>query len=228
MVCHFTFLGKSELLVRRKLTQIYDMQKMREKTMKWSPFYSHLLQSRAALLQDTTPHSLPQRTPILQPSFCMAPSQVSPHTTAAVKSEDSTLKPTAHPQPTAAFSPVVAPPLQTTSKPVQPGAPAQLRLSNSQTECQPQVPSDAASTTSPSPSTTNTSAHPPHPFALPLIRSKTGRIILPSSLRPSKLRHTAPLRFDLIKLLPLIFIFIIFIHVYIFFSFSQLVRASIR
>ena len=174
------------------------MQKMREKTMKWSPFYSHLLQSRAALLQDTTPHSIPQRTPILQPSFCMAPSPVSPHTNAAQKSEDSTLKPTTQPQPTAVSSPVIAPPLQTKSMPVKPRAPAQVRSSNSQTECQPQVPSEAASTKSPSPSTTNSSAHPPHPFSLPLIRSKTGRIILPSSLRPSKLRRTAPLRFDLI------------------------------
>ncbi|KAM8726589.1 MAX gene-associated protein isoform 2-T3 [Acanthopagrus schlegelii] len=182
-----TLSGKSELLVRRKLTQIYDMQKLREKTMKWSPFYSHLLQSRAALLQDTTPNSNSQRTPILQPSFFMAPSQVSPHTTAAhnQKSVESTLKPTPHSQPTAVSSPVIAPPPQTKSKPVNPGAPAQVRSSNSQTECQPKVPPDAASTTSPSPKSTNTSAHPPQPFALPLIRSKTGRIILPSSMRPT-------------------------------------------
>ncbi|XP_073348922.1 MAX gene-associated protein isoform X2 [Pagrus major] len=180
-----TLSGKSELLVRRKLTQIYDMQKMREKTMKWSPFYSHLLQSRAALLQDTTPHSDLQRTPMLQPSFCMAPSQASPHTTVAQKSVDSTLKPTPHSQPTAVSSPVIAPSLQAKSQPVDPRAPAQVRTSNSHTECQPQVPSDAASPTCPSPSSKNTSAHLPQPFALPLIRSKTGRIILPSSLRPT-------------------------------------------
>lgn len=193
---NFTFLGKSDKLIKHKLKEICDRQKMREKTMKWRPFFSHLLQSRAALLQTTTPQSQQRTTPLLQPDFYVAPSQANPHTTAAQNGVHQTTMPHSLPQA------VTASPPQAENQPVasvnggqhQPG-------SEGQTECLPQAPSVAASLevsaaqdgASPvsTPNSNNPSAPSPQPFTLPLIRSKTGRIILPSSLKPSRLRHPA-------------------------------------
>lgn len=180
---------------------------MREKTMKWSPFFSHLLQSRAALLQAPDPQSKLKTMPLLETDFFIAPYQASPHTTAAQNKEEQTPTPTPHPLPLAVSSPaqaeVSAPSPQTQNKPDEPGAPAQSSMANSQTECQPQGPSvtatsqtpaaqDGASPTSSAPNSSNPSVQPTKRFTLPLIRSKTGRIILPSSLKPSKLRPPAP------------------------------------
>lgn len=212
---------------------------MREKTVKWRPFFSHLLRSRAAILQATTPQPKRYSTPLLQPDFYMAPYQADAHTTANGAQQ------TPHSEPQAASSPaqaeVAAPSAQAECRPSEPVGPAQgaqpkvegqeVNISNFQTECQPQVPSVAATLNGASPvfSTPNpkkVSVRPPQPFTLPLIRSKTGRIILPSSLKPSKLRHH-----DLIpESGSLSFISIIYILAYIFFSFffSQLVKASIH
>ena len=176
--------------------------------MKWSPFFSSLLQSRAALLQAITPESQLQSTSLLKPELFMNPFQPclpKPQTTATQNSVDQTPKPMSHPLPLAVSSPaqaeVSAPSTQAENQPGEPGAPTRVSTSISQT-CQPQVPAVAAippasaaqDGTSPTPSIPNSkkpSASPSQPFALPLIRSKTGRIILPSSLKPSKLRHPA-------------------------------------
>lgn len=194
-------------MIKDKLKEIYERQKMREKTMKWSPFFSHLLQSRAALLQAPDPQSKLKTMPLLEPDFFIAPYQASSHTTAAQNKVDQTPMPTPHPLPLAVSSPaqaeVSAPPPQTQNKPDEPEAPAQSSMANSQTESQPQAPSvtatsqapavqDGASTTSSAPNSNNPSVQPTKRFTLPLIRSKTGRIILPSSLKPSKLRPPAP------------------------------------
>ncbi|XP_040920857.1 MAX gene-associated protein isoform X2 [Toxotes jaculatrix] len=101
--------GKSEVQIKHKLRDIFKRQKMREKTMNWRPFFSHLLESKAALVQLTTPQS---------------------------KSEN-------------------------------------------------QQEAPGTSSTSPLPNAQSSTACAPQPFALPLFRSKTGRIILPSSLRPT-------------------------------------------
>ncbi|KAM9339203.1 uncharacterized protein ABDE67_016858 [Symphorus nematophorus] len=193
--------GKSEQLIKDKLKEICERQKMREKTMKWSPFFSNLLQSRAALLQAITPESELQPKPLLKPELFMNPFKPflsKPHTTAAQKSVDQTPKPTPHPLPLAVTSPaqaeVSAPSAQAENQPGESGAPAQVNKAISQT-CQPQVPSvtaispvpaaqDGASPTPSTPNSSNPSVHPSQPFSLPLIRSKTGRIILPSSLKP--------------------------------------------
>lgn len=194
-------------MIKHKLKEIYERQKMREKTMKWSPFFSHLLQSRAALLQAPDPQSKLKTMPLLEPDFFIAPYQASPHTTAAQNKVDQTPMPTPHPLPLAVSSParaeVIVPSPQTQNKPDEPGSPAQSSMANFQTECQPQGPSvtatsqapaaqDEASPTSSAPNSNNPSVQPTKRFTLPLIRSKTGRIILPSSLKPSKLRPPAP------------------------------------
>lgn len=141
--------------------------------------------------------------PLLQPDFFIAPSQTSPHMPAAQSSEDQTPMPDS--LPLAVSSPaqveVIAPSPQTQNKTGEPGVPARLSRANSQTE--PQVPSvtdslqtpatqDGVSPMSPAPNSNNPSAQSTKRFTLPLIRSKTGRIILPSSLKPSKLRPPAP------------------------------------
>lgn len=170
---------------------------MREKTLKFSPFFSRLLQSRAALLQTPTPESKPLSSPLLQPNFSTASSQPDPHTTAAQSSVNQT--PMHKPLSLlSAVSSAASP--QAESQPAEPGAPAQV--SHSQKECKPQVPSDAAtpqvtaaqddaSPTSSAPNSSQPSAQPLQTISLPLIRSKDGRIILPSSLKPRKLRHSA-------------------------------------
>lgn len=214
--------------------------------MKWKPFFSHLLQSRAAVLQATTPHSKRHSTPLLQPDFYMASSQANTHTTA------NSVQQTPHPVPQAVSSPaqdeVTAPSQQSESQPSEPVASVQggqlqpkfegqqVSIPNSQSECQPEVPSvaatlqattaqDRASPVSSTPNSKNPSVRPPQPFALPLIRSKTGRIILPSSMKPSKLRHHN----DLIPESNSLYLYVSFYScLYIFFFFLQLVRASIH
>ncbi|CAK6962645.1 MAX gene-associated protein [Scomber scombrus] len=71
--------------------------------------------------------------------------------------------------------------------------PAQITTPNTQMECQPQAHSVTATPqvtadkdgALPISSTTKSKENPAQPLALPLIRSKTGRIILPSSLKPT-------------------------------------------
>ncbi|XP_044026184.1 MAX gene-associated protein isoform X2 [Siniperca chuatsi] len=204
--------GKSDTLIKHKLKDICERQKMREKTMKWRPFFSHLLQSRAALLQATTPKSKPQPTPLLQPDFDKAPSQAHPRTTAA---QNSVQTPMPHSMAQAVSSPaqaeVTAPSPQARNQPGEPvasgqssqhqlkfegqqeipAAPAQVVMPNFQPKVSSVVATlqgtaaqDGASAISSAPNSNNSSVCPPQPFTLPLIRSKTGRIILPSSLKP--------------------------------------------
>lgn len=205
---------------------------MREKKMKWRPYFSHLLQSRAALLQAITPEEQLESKPLLQPDFFIAPLQAGPHTTASLNNVQQIMMPS---QPNLYGTPVQSSahthkiPLHFLPRAVS--SPAQTELTaapseveNQQSEsvtlfqvdqCQsefkePDVARAPAHLTTPSPQSQSPtllgpvdagskkssksksyklSPHPPKPFSLPLIRSKTGRIILPSSLKPSKLSY---------------------------------------
>ncbi|XP_035472963.2 MAX gene-associated protein isoform X1 [Scophthalmus maximus] len=218
--------GKPVMLIKSKLMDICQRQKIREKTMEFKPFFSKLLQSRAALLQDTTSQSNFQQMPLLQSNFFAALSQAKPHAAAAQKNVHQTTavlqpkpqraqssvhtpKPLSAPRHhiKAASSPAAA---KATAAPAQvenqvshqqskledqqeaPGAPAQGMGPKSQTR----VPSGPASLQvtaaqdgdSPvfsTPKPQNPFTQPSQSFSIPLIRSKTGRLILPSSMKPT-------------------------------------------
>lgn len=190
-------------MITQKMKEIHERHKMREKAKKWTPFFSQLLQSRAALLQGSNPQSKVRTTTLLEPDFFVPSYQARPDVNAAQKKADKTLVPTPQSLPVMVLSPVQAevkaPSLQIQSKSGEPCTPAQVSVVNSQTECQPQGPSDKIPSQAPAaqdesslkllvPKTKNLTGEPPKHLTLPLIRSKTGRIILPSSLKPRKLR----------------------------------------
>ncbi|KAK9531787.1 hypothetical protein VZT92_011192 [Zoarces viviparus] len=196
--------GKSDILIKNKLKEICERQKVKEKTQ-WKPSFSNLLQSRAALLQSTAPPSqLPPR-PLLMPDVFRAPSQAKSPANAAQKQLMSLLQSklkrgltqssTQPPKPPSASSAarvkVPAPPPQggqhqkkSEEQQEKPGAPAQVSVPTPQPECSaaatPLVTAaqDGASSSSTTPTSSKSS------FSLPLIRAKNGRIILPSSLKP--------------------------------------------
>ncbi|XP_026174520.1 MAX gene-associated protein isoform X2 [Mastacembelus armatus] len=226
--------GKSENLIKYKLREISERQKTREKTMKWRPFFSHLLQSRAALLQASASKPNLQPMPLLQPNFNMATFQPSPPTPAAQQNvhqmrpllqfhlqkassqsgvPQSMTVPHSVPQPVSSPAQVgvnTAPSL-VENQPAEPAASGEVGLHQSKLEDQQKAPEVGAQITksnsqSPTPSVLATfqvpavqdtaspasstaiyqppPAQPTPPFTLPLIRSKTGRLILPSSLKP--------------------------------------------
>ncbi|XP_068565092.1 uncharacterized protein magl [Cebidichthys violaceus] len=203
--------GKSDTLIKNKLQDICEKQKVKEKTTQWKPFFSNLLQSRAALLQSTAPQSkLPPR-PLLMPDFFKAPSQPKPATNAAQKqlmtllqsnlkralTQSGTQPPKSPSASSAAQVEVPAPSPQagehqkkSEEQQEKPGAPAQVGVPTSQPECSvaatPLVAAaqEGASSSSPTPTSSKPPAKPAQSFSLPLIRSKNGRIILPSSLKP--------------------------------------------
>ncbi|XP_029352314.1 MAX gene-associated protein [Echeneis naucrates] len=164
--------GRSENMIQHKLKDICKRQKTREKTMKLRPF-SHLLQSRAALLQATQPDSSVKSTPLLQPDFCVAlstsqrnaPQMMYPLRSNLPKSQVSNFED--QEEATKAPAPRV-------------------------TQCQvPSVPTSQATsaqegnaTVSSTSNSRNSVTRTTQPLTLPLIRSKTGRIILPSCLKP--------------------------------------------
>ncbi|XP_069371108.1 MAX gene-associated protein isoform X2 [Paralichthys olivaceus] len=194
--------GKSEMLIKHKLSAICRKQKMREKTMKWSPFFSQLLQSRAALLQNRAPQS--QHMPLLHPDFI-------PHKTAAQTNAQpimavldpisaqssvnppkplSTLLSTPLSHPQAASTPAKAfltAALSQGENQEQPGAPAQGSVPNSQSQVPTgkDIPPTTATPVTTTPNPQNPSTNPLPSISLPLIRSKTGRLILPSSMKPT-------------------------------------------
>lgn len=114
-----------------------------------------------------------------------------------------------------------------------PGAPAQVSMPNFQAECsvtathQVTAAQDGASPASSTPNSSKPVVQHPKPFPLPLIRSKTGRIILPSSLKPRKLRRPVQPWFNRWVRLSSFVCMIRFQHIY-FPLFSQLVKASIH
>lgn len=255
------------MLIKHKLKDICKKQKMKEMMIKWRPF-SHLLQSRAALLQTS------------EPDVHIAPSQTNPNTVAAQNNVHQIIPlllqpnlhraqsgvntpipmslPTPPSVPEAVSSPnqaeVTAAPSQVEDQPGEPVASVQVSQHQEKSEdqqeapadqgtmpnSQAQVPSvpatlqvtaaqDVTSTTSSSPNSQNPSVCPPQPFTLPLIRSKTGRLILPSSLKPSKLLHylSHPV-YSLFEILLSSCVIIPYHQINLFIFPSQLVKASIH
>lgn len=225
-------------MIRHKLKEVCEKQKRKEKTVKWTPFFSHLLQSRAALLQASAPKSNPTPSSSVQPDVG-APSHANTATTPHnLKTMITLLQPLMRKAPTESCpkTPVsklvpllVSSPAQVANAAPQSqvkieqgdhvasvqekkspsnlevkqkvsGEPDQAtgsHISSSQTDQQsqdppgkasPQAPTakEGASPVSPTANCTSTKVHTPKPLALPLIRSKTGRLILPSCLKPSK------------------------------------------
>ncbi|XP_028253501.1 MAX gene-associated protein [Parambassis ranga] len=164
--------GKSEKQIRNKLKEIYEKQKSREKTMKWTPFFSQLLQSRAALLQASAPPEPPPAPPLLSslilPEY-KAPSQTDIPMIPAQRNIHHILS---------QLKPLLEKALKSDNTPKASGAPDQATISTSQKHIQPQAPTDTA-TLQP------TAAQSPQTLSLPLIRTKNGRLILPSSLKPA-------------------------------------------
>ncbi|XP_005917749.1 MAX gene-associated protein isoform X2 [Haplochromis burtoni] len=228
--------GKSQNVIRHKLKEVCEKQKRKEKTVKWTPFFSHLLQSRAALLQATAPKSNPTPSSSVQPDVG-APSQANTATTPHnLKTMITLLQPLMRKAPTESCPKtavsklvplLVSSPAQVANaaprsqvkieqgdhvasvqekkspsnlevKQKASGEPDQAtgsHISSSQTDQQsqdppgkasPQAPTakEGASPVSPTANCTSTKVHTPKPLALPLIRSKTGRLILPSCLKP--------------------------------------------
>lgn len=197
--------GKSEKVIMDKLKDLSEKQKQRER---WRPFFSQLLQSRAAALQGVKLESKPEELPLLlEDNHGTAP-------TLTIKEE-----PTSAPQPnpiatsardilqqimsraqqalqrasaqTSSLGPESD--IPTPSPQLQTNTPADCDQSKAEAgQCQ--DPSADSLQLNPSkddaPPVTSTPKSitppvPPHkPFTLPLIRSKTGRLILPSSLKP--------------------------------------------
>ncbi|KAM4529041.1 uncharacterized protein mgab [Fundulus diaphanus] len=217
--------GKPVDVIQSKLKEIFERQKQREKNMQWKPFFSHLLQSKAALLQATaSPSDLkpspppPQdASPTGHPGFSEAAksnlqtlmslihSSKSLGTTSDQSNEDKSMQgsqpkvvsvvvpgqgPTA-PQGEVQQKepgPVDHPPSkldenQKVSKdPDQSSTPTSLTKDSKVLD---KLANTVAAATSGSTGTIKrTIVVPARPVALPLIRSKTGRIILPSSLKP--------------------------------------------
>lgn len=178
---------------------------MREKTDKFRPFFSYLLQARAAILEAT---SSKRKTHSGSESVSGKSSKLHPFVAAALNSE-SEKPPTPKPLygPLAVFSDALlrfnAPPKKKQAEDQE----ASDRGEEQQVEASEQVETDAAGSQTEPPPPPPTAVVPPQiakapPVSisqkskkpvgqnpLPLIRSKTGRIILPASLKPRKFTH---------------------------------------
>ncbi|XP_068433805.1 MAX gene-associated protein isoform X2 [Clinocottus analis] len=247
--------GKPGMLIKTKLNDICKKQKVREKKTEWTPFFSNLLESKAALLQSTIPKLKMLPKPLLDPVYFRSLSQPKPPTTAVqnklmsllqsnlkraltqtctqppkslllssaarvevpapsplsgqrVKEEAKREKmgspapvsvPTSQMQKCVAAAPAAAP----AAKPAAPQVPAAQPHVHAATPAAPLVPAATpqvpAATSAAPPAAPQVPAAPPQvpaaqdgassseplqSFSLPLVRSKNGRIILPSSLKP--------------------------------------------
>ncbi|XP_065819878.1 MAX gene-associated protein [Labrus bergylta] len=210
-----TLSGKPDEQIKHKLKQVFEKQKIRETNSKWKPFFSNLLQSRAALLEATSPESKLQ-PPMLSDLFTDK-SRLHPLVAAALETVQK--KPTPKPNfgPLAVFSEAMlnfnATPPQAKTQPGDPKDPEDEQPHEKETVGQqetadntlkpqtklqqpifvttPQVTKAATPQVTEgqagAPPVSSSSKKPggtPKPVPLPLIRSKTGRIILPASLKP--------------------------------------------
>ncbi|XP_060947666.1 MAX gene-associated protein isoform X2 [Limanda limanda] len=192
--------GKSENLIKHKLRDICNRHKMREKAKKWSPFFSQLLQSRAAFLQNAASKS--QRMPLLHCDFITTQSEVQPHKTAAPTNAQPLLSPTQSienlpkpvstplPHPQAASTPAKADLTALLSQGEtrkKPGALAKGTVPNlqSQVPAGKDIPPTTATPVTKSPKPKKAFNGRLRSVPLPLIRSNTSRLILPSSMKPT-------------------------------------------
>lgn len=178
-----TFLGKSEKDIQDRLTEFYKQEKLKEKTMKFNPFFSNLLQSRAALLQADHSQAKKETIPLLPSNFLLRSSQppsvsVAAHNSAVQKPLSMQLSQPEVENTTLSEAKTVAAPSAHTDR--------QDKIPNFNPKM-----SVKATTVTQKPSV----IQPVQEISFPLVRSKSGRIILPSSLKPSKSRSPT---FDLI------------------------------
>lgn len=199
--------------------------------MKWSPFFSNLLKSRAALLHPPDPDSTVKAPtmPLLEPDFFSTPYQATSTMAALETSVNQTCKPVPPSQPRAETSPaqaeVTIPSAKAENRPDESEAPVHLAMVKSpQTECQPKGPSACLSSEASDRESTaalrsdNSTTQPKQHLTLPLIRSKTGRLILPSSLKPRKL--------GLYLFVSIIYVYYYILMVHFLLFSSQLARAT--
>lgn len=168
-----TFVGKSEKVIQDRLKEFYKGEKLKEKTMKWTPFFSNLLQSRAALLQADHSQAKKKTVPLLPSDFLLRPSQQSSTSVAAQNTAVHKPLSTQHFQPEVKKTMPLetksadAPPPHIDTKDKIPDSVAQMSVKATTSTQKPNV------------------IQPVKEISFPLVRSKSGRIILPSSLKPS-------------------------------------------
>lgn len=168
------FLGRSEKVIQDRLKEFYKEEKLKEKTMKWSPFFSNLLQSRAALLQADNSEAKKETIPLLPADFLLRPS---PHPSMSVAAQNTAVLKPPRMQP---FQPEVKKTMPPELKSVAAPSPHNGRKDKiSASVAQMSV---KATTSTQKPDV----IQPVKEISFPLVRSKSGRIILPSSLKPSK------------------------------------------
>lgn len=141
--------------------------------MKWSPFFSNLLQSRAALLQADNSEAKKETIPLLPSDFLLRPSQ---HPSVSVAAQN-----TAVPKPLRRqhFQPEVT----KTMPPELKSVAAPSTHDDRKDKISDSIAQMSVKATS---STQKADAiQPVKEISFPLVRSKSGRIILPSSLKPS-------------------------------------------
>lgn len=144
--------------------------------MKFNPFFSNLLQSRAALLQADNSQSKKESVPLLPSNFLLRSSQ---HPPVSVAAQNSAVQKPLSTQPSQAEVENAAPPEAKTFAASSAHTDRQDKMPDS--DCKMSV---KATTSTPKPSV----IQPVKEISFPLVRSKSGRIILPSSLKPSKSR----------------------------------------
>lgn len=156
----------------------FNEEKLKEKTLKFTPFFSNLLQSRAALLQADNSQTKTDTMPLLPSNFLLRSSQ---NPSASVAAQDSAVQKPLSMQPS---QPEVE---NTTPSEAQPAA-----APSAPTERQDKISdSNQKMSVKDATSTQPSAIEPVKEITFPLVRSKSGRIILPSSLKPSKSRPPA-------------------------------------
>ncbi|XP_074541561.1 uncharacterized protein mgab isoform X2 [Halichoeres trimaculatus] len=193
--------GETDELIRDTLDEIDEKQRMREKTDKFRPLFSYLLQTRAALLEATALKSKNQphtQSDSVSRNF----SKLHPFVAAAINSVSE--KPATKPSygPLAVFPDALlhfnAPPekKQSETQASDQGEEHQVEAAEQQelmvstpeslTESLPKIPPVEVTPQIAKAPPVSISQRTKKPIAkpLPLIRSKTGRIILPASLKP--------------------------------------------
>ncbi|XP_071768542.2 MAX gene-associated protein, partial [Centroberyx gerrardi] len=210
--------GKPKELIKMKLKEIYERQKLNERRQRMVPFSLFPRHQPKTSVPQATTHQ-----PMLQPILLSQPKAPAPaeitvcqprpkpqqvvSTLATAEITTSLSRVEGQPQAPVASVQVTDHQTKIKDQPETPGAPIQVTAPHSQMEDQFQAPSapatpqvtapqDGPQALPPSPiSPTQVSTPqsnllpqaagcPPQPFTLPLIRSKTGRIILPSCLKP--------------------------------------------
>lgn len=144
--------------------------------MKFNPFFSNLLQSRAALLQADNSQAKKETIPLLPSNFLLRSSQ--PPSVSVAAHNSGVQKPLS---------------MQLSQPEVENKTPSEAKTvaaPSAHTDRQDKIPnfnpkmSVKATTSTQKPSV----IQPVKEISFPLVRSKSGRIILPSSLKPSKSR----------------------------------------